>query len=118
MNDALQGFLQTTESTSSGIVTRVSKTLEYPFLYVSRLTTIELEYLVGIEVIERTKNAADSLPLYLKTETGGYKLLGYVNLKFDTVIKMNQLRTQTIMLKTDKETETAVNSIVDSLLLV
>ena len=118
MNDALQSFLQTTESTSSGIMTRLSKTLEYPFLYVTKLTTVELEYLVGVKVIARTKLSTDSLPLYLKTETGGYKLLGYISLTFDIIIKMNQLRSQHIMLKTDKETETTVNSIIDSLLLV
>lgn len=117
MDNELDSFLKTTEHTACSITPTVSKALSYPFLYITKLTTVELEYLVERHAIERSKISDEHIALYLKTESGGYRLLGYSKLSFTTIIKLNQLRNQDIMLKVNKETEQAVSTLIDSLLL-
>lgn len=117
MDDALNNFLHITEQTTCSITPTVSKSLTYPFIYISKLTTTELEYLVERHTIERAKLNENYLPLYLKADGSGYRLLGYVLFCFDALIKLNQLRSQKIMIKADKTSEQDVSELVDSLLL-
>lgn len=95
----------------------VSKSMSYPFLYIRKLTTTELEYLAGHNVIRKSKLDDSFLPIYLKPEDHGYRLLGYTKLCFSSIISLNCLRQQQVMIKNDKDTECDVVSLLDSLLL-
>lgn len=115
MND-LNLFLSATESGSGGIVKTVNKAIEYPFLYITQITDVELAHLVG-STIKRDKEE-NHLALYLKTESGGYRMLGYLEVCFDSIIRMQHLKYHPIFLKVAKNSEKELTGeLFDSLLL-
>lgn len=113
---SLDTFLKSTESTTGGIVKAVSRTITYPFLYVREITDVELRYLVG-KVIMQTQEE-DCIPLYLKSDSSGYRMLGYVRVCFDSIIRMQYLRHHAVFMKVSKESEKELTGeLFDSLLL-
>lgn len=115
--DRLDDFLNKTEGINNGGITSpVSKTIKYPFLYITQITDVELKYLAG-SVIKFNADE-DCLPLYLKTEAGGYRFLGYLAACFSSVIQMQYLKQHKIYLKVSKtEEKELTGELFDSLLL-
>lgn len=115
MND-LESFMNTTEGTTGGIVRAVNKSIEYPFLYLTNITDVELSYLAGSVI--KFENGEDHLPLYLRTESGGYRMLGYVHLCFDSIIRIQYLKYHPLFLKVSKDcVKELTGELFDSLLL-
>lgn len=112
----LDSFLKTTEGSSGGIVKAVNRSIEYPFLYITEITDVELRYLAGKILLQSQEE--DCMPLYLKNENGGYRMLGYFRVCFDSVIRMQYLRFHKIFMKISKESEKELTGeLFDSLLL-
>ncbi len=113
----LDAFLNSTENSVGGIIKSVNRTIEYPFLYIKRITDVELKYLIG-KVIQQQKTGDDSMALYLKTESGGYRLLGFITVCFDSILRLQYLRHHEVFLKISKESEKELTGeLFDSLLL-
>lgn len=112
----LDAFLSSTEESKGGIVKKVNRTIEYPFLYITDITDVELKYLAGSVITQSKENNAISL--YLKTESGGYRLLGHVDLCFSSIISLQHLKYHPIFMKISKESEKELTGeLLDSLLL-
>lgn len=118
INDELQQFLHTTESNTSGISTASqTKTIQYPFVFIKGITNVELSYLADHKYLSRSKTSEDSLPLYLKANKS-YKLLGYIELTFGTIVHLSYLTTRELYIKPDKDHTGCVTSeLLSSLLL-
>lgn len=118
MDEQLSTFLHSTEDTIAGInqATR-SKGMQYPFIYVTSFTEVELAYLADRNYVHSNKLQETSFPLYLKLEKG-YKLLGYIELTWSTLIHICYMCFHEIYIKTDKEhTSELTGTLLDSLLL-
>ena len=113
----LDSFLKSTEETTSGITPAVNKTLEYPILFITNLVNVEITYLADRNILAKTKISENHLPLYLHIEGGGYRLLGYLQLNFSSIIQMNYLHHHEIYLKASKDKVIPISSIMDQLLL-
>lgn len=103
--NSLESFLRATEQTKGGLSTPATKSISYPFIYITKLSNVELAHLKENGVLADRQDAEDMLPLYLRMDTGGYKLLGYVTLCFNTIIQLECLRAQDIFLKANATTE-------------
>jgi hypothetical protein len=113
---SLDSFLNTTEGTTGGIVKAVNKTIEYPFLYITSITDVELRYLAGKTIMLNSEK--DSMPLYLKSNSGGYRMLGYIRVCFDSILRLQHLKYHPIFMKVSKESEKELTGeLFDSLLL-
>lgn len=113
----LEHFLNQTENVKAELsVTALRSQIQYPFLYVEKLTRVELQHLVAAGVLQRNGDTPNAIGLYLKSD--GFKLLGYVELNFETIIRLNYLSPHKIYMKANKETVQELQaSILDSLLL-
>lgn len=116
MSNELDAFLKSTESGQAGIAPPAARTLQYPFLYMTEITDVEISYLVGSGTL--IQEALDDTYIQLFLRGGGYRLLGFIKLNFDSIMHLNYLREHEIMIKVDKDTETSVTAnLIDSLLL-
>lgn len=115
--DNLDLFIQSTEGTQAGLTTSKGVgSMSYPFLYLTEITDVEIAHLVEANVLTQESLGAEYMPLYLKSSA--YRLLGYVNLCFSTVIQLNYLREHKVFLKASKESEMCITeSLFESLLL-
>lgn len=118
MLDNLDAFLNKTERTDGGIAPSVNKSIKYPFLYITEITDVELKYLAGSTIKFSADGDEELLPLYLKTDNGGYRFLGYLEVCFSSVIQVQYLKQHRIYLKISKTVEKEVTGeLFDSLLL-
>lgn len=114
--DNLDAFLKSTESSTGGIVKAVNRTIEYPFLYITEITDVELRYLAGTIILQSKED--DCIPLYLRNENGGYRMLGYIQVCFSSIIRLQYLRHHKMFMKVSKEVEKELTGeLFDSLLL-
>lgn len=104
MDASLESFLRLTEGQTTSLAAPTSKEIVYPFLYVTRLSTVELEFWINRKILFRAPQTDEDISLYLKTNSG-YKLLGYLCMSYDTLLSLIYLKQQTIMLKISKTQE-------------
>ncbi len=112
----LDDFLRSTEETKVGIGSSVKKSIEYPFMYLTEITDVEIAHLVEAGILLREPTDSSCMQLFLKMD--GYRLLGYVRLCFDTVIHINYLREHEVMLKASKDSQMSLaGELMENLLL-
>lgn len=118
MDEQLSSFLKSTETSMAGINQAAhSKGMQYPFVYVEAITDVELTYLAENKYIVNNKLREDFLPFYLKLEKG-YRLLGYIELTWSTILHICYLAFHPTYIKTDKEHSSELTgALFDSLLL-
>lgn len=115
MND-LDSFIRSTENTTGGIVKATNRAIEYPFLYMTEITDVELRYLAGQTILQSKED--DCVGLYLKNSNGGYRMLGYIQVCFTSIIRLQYLRHHKLFMKISKECEKELTGeLFDSLLL-
>lgn len=102
--DSLTSFLRMTEHSSGGLEAPTTKGITYPFVYVEKLSNVELTYLRKNKVLTDLQQDENSVPFYLKLDTGGYKFLGYMSMTFEAVVQTQCLRRQSVFLKANKDT--------------
>lgn len=113
----LTDFIQRTENESSDIRSP-GRTLQvqYPFLYVTSVTNVELRNWKQSEVLHGMSTGDNDVALYLKKDS--YRLLGYVTLSMNTFKVLSSLMERTIIFKRDKYTEEPVTDHVVNFLLL
>lgn len=118
MDEQLAAFLKSTEEPSIGInQTPNSRGMQYPFLFIDAFTKVELTYLAEHGYIQSNRIQDSYFPLYIKVDKG-YRLLGYVELNWSTLVHICYLNFHPVYIKTSKEnTQELTGELFDTLLL-
>lgn len=116
MSVDLDSFIHATEGEKVQLSPKESKGLQYPFLYVTEITDVEVRHLVDSGILQREPLSSEYLQLFLKND--GYRLLGYVALNFSTVLHLNYLREHDVQLKANRDSKMSItHELFEDLLL-
>lgn len=116
MRIELDSFLNNTENSNVSLSPKEEHGLQYPFVYLTEITNVEIAHLIDAGVLHKEALTQESLQLFLKTD--GYRLLGYIELTFETVLHLNYLREHNIWFKASKGSEMSITQdLFDSILL-
>lgn len=118
LEEELAQFMNSTEEGNPGITSaQKTKSIEYPFLYITNFTDVELTYLAENKYLSANKMSDNQIGLYLHSGSG-YRLLGYTQMDFTHIIRISYLMPHTVYIKTNKDTTRELtNELFDSLLL-
>lgn len=112
----LDKFLESTENSNVLLSPREEHGLQYPFVYLTEITNVEIAHLIDANILHKEGTSQASLQLFLKTD--GYRLLGYIDLTFETIVHLNYLRAHNVWFKANKGSEMSITQdLFDSILL-
>lgn len=91
--------------------------ITYPFLYVNRISQVELKTFKASGLLHFENLSADDIPFMLEKETGGFIHIGWITLCFESFIQLRQLYARPYQIKKSKTEIISLESLADMLLL-